>query len=157
MSIEIVSAAIKNVDANIVRVEVDISKGMPSFNVVGMVDTAVKESKERVRAALINSGFDFPLGRITVSLAPANIKKVGSLFDLPIAIGILTALGYIAESSVENYMFFGELSLNGEIRGVRGALALAIEGVTKNHSNIIVPNSNKDECSLVYGAKITAF
>ncbi|WP_040211707.1 YifB family Mg chelatase-like AAA ATPase [Clostridium polynesiense] len=149
MAIEINSAALYGIEGLLVKVEVDIAKGMPSFNIVGLADTAVKEAKERVRAAIINSGYTFPIGRITVNLAPANIKKVGSMFDLPIAIGILACSGYINEKELFNYLFIGELSLSGEIRAVKGALNLVMEGSKNNIKNFIVPEKNKEECSLI--------
>lgn len=157
MAIEVNSAAISGVDALLVKVEVDIAKGMPNFNIVGLVDTAVKEAKERVRSAIINSGFKFPIGRITVNLSPASIKKIGSMFDLPIAIGILVCAGYIHPNDIENLLFIGELSLNGEIRRARGALTITIEGTNNSIYNFIVPDENKEECTLIKQANVFPF
>ncbi|MGM9974095.1 MAG: YifB family Mg chelatase-like AAA ATPase [Clostridiaceae bacterium] len=157
MAIEISSVALNEMTSYMIKVEVDITKGIPSFNIVGLVDTAVREAKERVRSAIVNSGFDFPLGRITINLSPANIKKVGSSFDLPIAIGILAAVNIIEIKSVSDFTFFGELSLNGDLRGVRGALALTMESLKDNHFNIIVPEENKEECALIQKANIYSF
>ena len=157
MAIEISSVALNEMTSYLIKVEVDITKGIPSFNIVGLVDTAVREAKERVRSAIINSGFDFPLGRITINLSPANIKKVGSLFDLPIAIGILASVNIIDINSINDFVLFGELSLNGELRGVRGALALTMESVKADNFNIVVSDENKEECALIQEAKIFSF
>lgn len=157
MAIEVNSATLYGIDGLLVKVEVDINRGIPSFNIVGLADTAVKEAKERVRSALINSGYDFPLGRITINLSPANIKKVGSLFDLPIAIGILAATGHISQDDVKNYMIIGELSLNGELKRINGALTLVMEGLKEDYKDFIVPEGNKDECSLIKDINIFAF
>ena len=123
----VLSASIIGIDAHPVEVEVDItSRGLPHFSMVGLPDAAVKESRDRVRAALKNIGFNFPLKQITVNLAPADIKKEGSSFDLPIAIGIVAAEGVIDLSSCEGYLFTGELSLDGKLKPVRGALSMAM-------------------------------
>ena len=129
MAIKINTATFTGIEGVMVNVEVDISRGLPSFNIVGMGNIAVKESKERVRAAIINSGFQFPIGRIIVNLAPADLKKEGSLFDLPIAIGILLDTNQIGTDDVEKYIFMGELSLLGELRRSKGALPIVLEGV----------------------------
>lgn len=154
MAIKITSAAFNGIEGKIVDVEVDISKGLPCFNIVGLGDTSIKESKERVRAAVVNSGFEFPLGRITINLAPADLRKEGSLFDLPIAIGILIASGQIEFSDIDNYLMVGELSLSGNLNKVRGALPIIIEGIKNKINNFVVPNSNLKECSIVNNAKI---
>ncbi len=125
---KVLSASIIGIDAHPVEVEVDItSRGLPHFSMVGLPDAAVKESRDRVRAALKNIGFHFPLKQITVNLAPADLKKEGSSFDLPIAIGIIAAEGVIEPASVEGYLFTGELSLDGAIKTVRGALSMAMK------------------------------
>src|SRR6056297_3647367 len=111
-----VSNAVLGIEGYEVEVEIDLAKGLPAFNIVGLPDAAVRESKERVRAAIKNSGFNFPIKRITVNLAPADIKKEGPAFDLPIAIGILAALGLVKEDKLSGYALVGELSLDGEIR-----------------------------------------
>lgn len=157
MAIEVNSAALNGIDGLLVKVEVDIAKGMPSFNIVGLVDTAVKEAKERVRSAIINSGYDFPIGRITVNLSPASIKKIGSMFDLPIAIGILAAAGYINSKDIEDFLFIGELSLNGEIRRTKGALTITLEGSNNGIKNFIVSEDNKEECTMVKEVNIFTF
>ena len=128
MAIQIISATHRGLDGVLINVEVDITRGIPIFNIVGLPDTSIKESKERVRMAIINSGYEFPLGRITINLAPADVKKIGSLLDLPIALGILMASGQIEEKSLNDYIIFGELSLNGELKGVKGAIPIIFEG-----------------------------
>ena len=154
MAIKINTATFTGIEGVMVNVEVDISRGLPSFNIVGMGNIAVKESKERVRAAIINSGFQFPIGRIIVNLAPADLKKEGSLFDLPIAIGILLDTNQIGTDDVEKYIFMGELSLLGELRRSKGALPIVLEGVKRGIYDFIVPIDNKDECSIIKEANI---
>src|SRR3989338_945253 len=122
---KVFSCATFGIDAFPVEVEVDISRGIPSFSTVGLPDNAVKESKDRVRAAVRNSGYTFPPKRITVNLAPANIKKEGTTFDLPVAIAILKAEGVIKSQALSECMIIGELSLDGSIKPVRGVLPVA--------------------------------
>ncbi|KYH35877.1 competence protein ComM [Clostridium tepidiprofundi DSM 19306] len=157
MSIKLFSASFNGIDGNIVTVEVDISKGLPSFNIVGLGDMSIKESKERVRSAIENSSFEFPLGRITVNLAPADLRKEGSLFDLPIAVGILLASEQINICDVEKFLFVGELALSGELNEIRGALPIVIEGINKNFEDFIIPIHNIDECSLIRDKNIYPF
>ena len=107
MAIQIISATHRGLDGVLINVEVDITRGIPIFNIVGLPDTSIKEAKERVRMAIINSGYEFPLGRITINLAPADVKKIGSLLDLPIALGILMASGQIEEKSLNDYRIKG--------------------------------------------------
>lgn len=154
MSIKIRSAAFSGVEGVMINVEVDISYGLPTFNIVGLGDLAVKESKERVRAAVINSTLEFPVGRITVNLAPAHIRKEGSHYDLPIALGILAATKQVLGEDLERFIFIGELSLNGELNKVNGALSIIIEGIRNGISDFIVPFENREECSCVEGANI---
>ncbi len=152
MAVKVLSATYSGIMGKIITVEVDITRGLPSFNMVGLADTSVKESKERVRSSILNSGFDFPVSRITVNLAPADIKKEGSLFDLPIAIGILIATGQITNtivSQVSEYLIMGELSLSGEIKKIKGALPIALEASEKRIKNLIIPSTNANECSIV--------
>lgn len=157
MTEQIITAAFTGIDGAIVSVEIDISYGLPNFNIVGLADVAVKESKERVRSAIINSGFEFPINRITINLAPADLKKEGSQFDLPIAIGILAATKQINSNDIGNYLFMGELSLSGELRPIRGALPITIEGLNNNIENFIVPYRNARECSMANKCNIYAF
>ncbi|MBU3132451.1 YifB family Mg chelatase-like AAA ATPase [Clostridium gasigenes] len=145
MSIEIISATHNGLDGILITVEVDISKGIPNFNIVGLPDTSIKEAKERVRSAILNSGFEFPLGRITINLAPADVRKIGSLLDLPMAIGILIASKQVEEKNLKDYVLFGELSLGGDLKGVKGALPIIFEGDEKNKSKFIFPLENLKE------------
>jgi len=146
MATKIYSATYSAMAGLIVNVEVDITKGMPSFTIVGLPDTAVKESRERVRSAIINSGFEFPLGRITINLAPADIRKIGSLLDLPIALGILMETRQMLQRDLTDYIVFGELSLSGEIKGVRGTLPIIIGGLENSFKKYIFPYENVNEC-----------
>lgn len=152
---KVLSASIIGIDAFIVEVEVDITlKGLPHFSMVGLPDAAVKESKERVRAALKNIGFHFPLKQITVNLAPADLKKEGSSFDLPIAIGIITAEGVLEHISTEGYLFTGELSLDGRIKPVKGALSMALKAKELGLKGIILPEENAAEAAVVEGMHV---
>lgn len=154
MSLAVVySRAQCGIDAPLVTVEVHISGGLPGLSIVGLPETAVKESKDRVRAALLNGNFDFPLGRITVNLAPADLPKEGGRFDLPIALGVLAASGQIPLESLQQREFIGELSLSGELREIRGALPAAM-AAAKAGRELVLPLANAAEASLVSGAKI---
>lgn len=157
MAISLISSTLNGIEGIIVNIEVDISKGLPSFTLVGLADTSVREAKERVRAAIVNSGYEFPLGRITVNLAPGNLRKVGTAFDLPIALGILMESGQLEKKFIDNTVFLGELSLDGKIRGVKGALCSVISGVEHNSSNFIIPEENLEECSFVENVNIYGF
>ncbi|MCX7746984.1 MAG: YifB family Mg chelatase-like AAA ATPase [Clostridia bacterium] len=148
------SCGLMGIDGYIIEVETDISNGIPAFDIVGLADIAVKESKERVRSALKNSGFDFPVKRITVNLAPANLKKEGSAYDLPIALGILTATGQISNDSLERYLFIGELSLDGEVKPVNGILPMAICAMYAGIENLVLPVQNADEAAVVKGLNV---
>lgn len=130
-----------------ILVEVDISSGLPSFTIVGLPDTSVQEAKERVRAAIKNSGFEFPIRKIIVNLAPGEIKKEGTIFDLPIAIGILAASGQINQEEVENYYFVGELTLEGELGKINGGLSLS-SFLKDKEEPLIIPDRNLSECAL---------
>lgn len=149
----VTSGSVIGVYGIFITVEVDITPGLPGFHIVGLPENAVKESRERVIPAIKNSGFQLPARKITVNLAPADIKKEGTLFDLPIALGILKALGYITGEI--DYLIVGELSLDGTIRGVRGILPIAVElkrdGVLKG---ILVPEDNREEAALVDGIDV---
>ncbi len=144
------SVGMIGLEGYIVDVEVDISNGLPGLDIVGLAGTAVKESKERVRAAVKNSGLEFPLGRITVNLAPADQKKEGPVFDLPIAVGLLAASGQLENDRYKEYAFFGELSLDGSVRGVTGILPGVMTVRDKTTvKGVIVPAQNADEAALV--------
>jgi magnesium chelatase family protein len=159
MLAKVLSSAVYGLAAYQVDVEVDIATGLPQFNIVGLPDLAVKESKDRVRAALKNTGFNFPIKRITVNLAPADIKKEGSAFDLPMAIGILVAEEVIPHSAVSSYLIVGELSLDGKIKPVKGALSITAAARAAGFKGIILPSENAAEgggCEgvQVYGVRL---
>ena len=126
MLAKVLSSAVIGIDAFLVEVEVDITSGLPTFTTVGLPEASVKESKERVKSAINNSGYTFPDDRITVNLAPAHIKKEGTGFDLPIALGILTATRIIPQKIISKYLVLGELSLDGRIKPVKGSLPMAL-------------------------------
>lgn len=156
MSLAIVySRAQSGVTAPLVTVEAHLSYGLVKFHVVGMPETAVKESRERVRSALVNSQFEFPIRLITVNLAPADLPKEGGRFDLAIALGILAASGQIPRDRLSEYEFTGELALSGEVRGVRGVLPMVL-GAYQTGRSLIVPAGNAKEAALVQGAKVFA-
>jgi magnesium chelatase family protein len=147
---KVLSASVVGIDAHTVEVEVDItSRGLPHFSMVGLPDAAVKESKDRVRAALKNIGFNFPLKQITVNLAPADLKKEGSSFDLPIAIGIIAAEGILGTDSIHGYLFTGELSLDGRIKPIKGALSMALRAKELDLKGVILPEENASEAAVV--------
>lgn len=154
MMSKVLSSAVIGIDAYIVEVEVDISKGLPSFSTVGLPEGAVRESKERVKASIKNSGYQFPSDRITVNLAPADIKKEGSAFDLPMAIGILSATGLIQGGAIYGYLILGELSLDGLIRPVKGALPIAIAAKEAGLKGVFLPSKNATEAAVVEGVNI---
>ena len=145
MSVKIISATHQGLDGVLINVEVDIMKGMPTFAIVGLPDASVREAKERVRAAIVNSGFEFPLGRIIINLAPADVKKNGTLLDLPIALGILMESNQITRKSLEDYVVFGELSLSGEVVKIKGAIPIIFEGENKKKNSYIFPLENLKE------------
>lgn len=151
------SAAVYGIDANIIEVEVDVS-GIKTdedhFHTVGLPDAAVRESRDRVRAALRNCGYDIPLTHITINLAPADIKKEGSGFDLPMALGILGAYGGLNKKEVPDCLFVGELSLDGGVRRIRGALPIAIEARGRKISRLVVPELNAKEAAMVSGVTV---
>lgn len=148
------SCSLMGIDGYVVQVETDISNGIPAFEIVGLGDAAVKESKERVRSAIKNSGMEFPTKRITINLAPANVRKEGSAFDVAIAIGLLKATGQIKDVNTDGFMFVGELSLDGEVRPVKGVLSMAICAMQSGIENIVLPEENADEASVVRGVKV---
>lgn len=150
----ITSAAILGMEAVLIHVEVDIAQGLPSFMLVGYLSSEVKEAGERVRVALKNAGIALPPMRITVNLSPANIRKEGTAFDLPIAVGILKALGHIPQESTEGMLAVGELGLNGSINPVRGALPLVRKAKQENFKRCLLPEENYGEGKLVSGMEI---
>lgn len=146
---KIFTSATYGIDAFIIEVETNVEKNVPNFTIVGLPDNAVKESKERVITAIKNCGFEFPARRITINLAPADIKKEGSSFDLPIAIGILSANENVSSSFLEDSIFLGELALDGKLRHVRGALPISVEARKKGIKRIILPVEAAMEASIV--------
>jgi magnesium chelatase family protein len=143
------SSAVMGIDSYLVEVEVDVANSqLPSFATVGLPEAAVKESKDRVSAAIKNSGFMFPIRRITVNLAPADVRKSGTAFDLPIALGILGATGQVARTDFSDFIILGELSLDGSIRPVPGVLSMAVSAVKKKIKSMIVPPDNASEAAM---------
>jgi magnesium chelatase family protein len=154
MLAKVLSSAVLGIDGYIVEVEVDIAGGLPSFSTVGLPEGAVKESKDRVKAAIKNAGYEFPPRRITVNLAPADIKKEGSAFDLPIALGILSAQGIIPQDHLYDYLFLGELSLDGGVKPIRGGLPMAIAAKVAGLRGICLPKANAREAAVVDGLEV---
>ena len=156
MHAKIFSATTIGIDAHLIEVEVDISFGLVNFFIVGLPDTAVKESSKRILTSLKNSGFQLPSKKITVNLAPADLKKEGTLFDLPIAVGILTAAEFLALKFdfLHETLFLGELSLDGGIRFIKGALAIAYDAAKLQKKRIIVPKANAHEAALISGLEV---
>ena len=150
------SAALVGIDAYDVIVEVDAAQGLPQWTIVGLAASAVKESRERVGAALVNSGFKVPPKRITINLAPADVRKEGTAFDLPIAIGILVATGQLASDSVAKRMFVGELGLDGALRTMRGALSIARHALRVGASTLVLPAPNVAEAARVSALDLSA-
>ena len=154
MLVKIKSCALSGLDANIVEVEVDASKGLPGQTIVGLPDAAVKESRDRVKAAIVNSGFEHPANYFTINLAPADVRKVGPMYDLPIAVGMLSASGKIDPSKVDGSVILGELSLDGGVRPVQGVLPICIVMRERGQRKVIVPEENANEAALVEGLEV---
>lgn len=150
------SAALVGIEAYDVIVEVDAAPGLPQWTIVGLAAGAVKESRERVGAALINSGFDVPPRRITVNLAPADIRKEGTAFDLPIAVGILVATGQLGTDALSRRMFVGELGLDGALRTIRGALSVARHAQRTGVATLVLPPQNVGEASRVSALELSS-
>lgn len=143
------SMALQGLDGYLIEVQVDVSNGMPCWEMVGLPDTSVKEAKERVKTAIKNSGYEMLSKRIVINLAPADTKKEGSIFDLPIAIGILVDLGEIKNDKLDEIAFIGELSLDGKINRVNGILPMCIEAKKLGIKKLIVPKENAKEAAIV--------
>ncbi len=182
MLAKVKSSALRGIEAQIVEIEVDIASGLPATTIVGLPDTAVKESRDRVKTAIRNSGFDYPVRKVVVNLAPANVRKEGASFDLPFALGILSATGQIEKNSPSNFtfpdklsvdekghllvpgevrrknlddfIFLGELSLDGTLKKVNGILPVALEARKRGISGIVIPQSNANEAAIVEGLEI---
>ena len=149
MLIGIKSMSLHGVEGYLVDVQVDVSSGMPTWEVVGLPDTSVRESKERVRAAIKNSGYYLASRKIVINLAPAYTKKEGSFFDLPIAVGILNDIEVIKCSNIDEYLFIGELSLDGKLNKINGILPMCIEARNLGIKNVIIPYENRLEAGIV--------
>jgi magnesium chelatase family protein len=150
------SAAVYGIEACTVHVEVDVSFGLPGFAMVGLPDASVRESRDRVRSAIRNSGFDFPEHRVTVNLAPADLRKAGSSFDLPIALAVLAASGEISRRDVDDVLLLGELSLDGGIHSARGVLPIAAAARRDRYKGLLLPHPNRAEASVVEGLRLYA-
>ena len=148
------TAALRGIESFLVKVEVNLSYGLPAFTVVGLPHGAVRESRDRVAAALRNSGFPLPPRRITVNLAPGDVRKEGTAFDLPIAVGLLAAVGHLDDSLLSECAFLGELGLDGSLRPIHGALPIAAECAAAGIYNLVVPSANAEEASLVPGVTV---
>lgn len=156
MLAKVTSGALIGIDAYPVEVEVDIAQGLPQFSTVGLPEGAVKESKDRVKSAIKNCGYDFPNRRITINLAPADIRKEGAAFDLPIAVGILCATGLVDAKALDNFILMGELSLDGRIKPVRGVLPVAVAARSWQKEALILPQENAAEGAVANGPAIYA-
>jgi len=155
MLAKVLSSSVIGVDAFLVDVEVDSARGMPGFSTVGLPDNAVKESKDRVRSAVKNSGYIFPNGRITVNLAPADIKKEGTIFDLSVAVGLLKAEGIIKNDNLSDFIILGELSLDGGVKPIRGVLSVAVLAKELG-KGLVLPGANAQEAAIVDGVELYA-
>ena len=151
---QVKSMSFVGIDGTLINIQVDISSGLPSWDVVGLPDISIKESKQRVRTAINNIGYELPSRRVIINLSPANIKKEGSFFDLPIALGLLCDLQVIDISSLDDYFFVGELSLDGSINKVSGVLPMYIEAYNLGIKKAIIPYDNRFEASVVKDLEI---
>lgn len=151
---KVLSSCVLGVEGQLVEVEIDISNGLPMFQIVGLPDSSIRESQERVRAALKNCGFTFPLQRITVNLAPADLKKEGSAFDLAIAVGILLTSEQIKLDELEHTLWLGELALDGALRGVPGVLAMVQKAAEAGVKKVVLPTDNASEAALIHNIEI---
>ena len=156
MLARVYSSAVLGVDAYRVEVEVDIARGLPNVSIVGLPDHSIRESRDRVKSAVVNSGFPFPSQRITVNLAPADIRKDGTSFDLPMAIGLLAATKTISTTNLERYVLLGELSLDGRIKSIRGSLPVAVRARDEGMEGVVIPRENALEAAVVKGIKVFA-
>jgi magnesium chelatase family protein len=152
--VKALSSAIIGIDSYPVLVEVDLAAGLPLFSTVGLPDVSVRESKDRIKAAIKNSGYSFPGHHVTINLAPADIKKEGTAFDLPIAVAILAAQGLLPAAPLAEYLLIGELSLDGGVKGVHGALSAAFQAKALGIRGMILPRENADEAALVAGIEV---
>ena len=153
---QVFSCGLWGIDGEIVRVETDVLNGLPAYTVVGLPDTGVRESKDRVYSALKNSGFNYPMRKITINLAPADLKKEGSAFDLPMAIGLLLSSEQLFHDNMDEFVIVGELSLSGEIKSINGVLSIAIAAKEHGFKHIIIPGDNAKEGALIDGINVYA-
>ena len=156
MLAKVTSAALFGIDGIPVSVEVDVANGLPTFTTVGLPDSSVRESKDRVKAAIKNCGYGFPNRKITVNLAPADLKKEGPSFDLPIALGLLATTGIVNQQNLNRYLAVGELSLDGALRPVPGVLSIALAAAEMQVEGLIVPYENRHEAHLAGSIEILA-
>src|ERR1700757_4166622 len=154
MLASLLTAAVFGIEACPVHVEVDVSFGFPGFTMVGLPDASVRESRDRVRAAIRNSGFEFPPHRITVNLAPADVRKAGAAFDLPIALGVLAAQGVVQRREIADLVILGELSLDGSIHATRGVLPIAAPARREGLGGMVLPAPNAGEAAIVAGLEV---
>ena len=156
MNKKVLSSSYIGIESFLVEVEVDISNGLPNFSIIGLGDTAISESKDRIRTALKNSNFKLEPKKIIINLSPAGVKKEGAHFDLPIAVGIMMAMGFLKDryNILEHYLFLGELSLNGDIKRVRGALNSVIFAKEKGYKGVVLPVENYQEATLIKGVEV---
>ena len=145
----VITGAVCGIDSRLAAVEVDSSKGMPGFEMVGQLSNEVREARERVRVALKNARIEIPAMRITVSISPAQMRKEGASYDLPIAVGVLISLGYIPEKNVENTLIIGELGLDGTVKTVKGVLPIVQRAKLENIKRCIVPHANVKEGAII--------
>ena len=151
---KVTTATVIGLEAYKITVEIDVINSLPGISIVGLPDAAINEARDRVRSAIKNSNYTFPSKKVVINLAPADIKKVGTNFDLPIAVGILTEEGTIIPEKIEDYAFIGELSLDGKIRGVNGVLPIILGLKKSGIKNVIVPAQNANEAALADGINI---
>ena len=151
---KVTTATVIGLDAYLVSVETDVLNGLPGFSIVGLPDASINEARDRVRSAIKNSNFTFPAKKVVINLAPADLKKEGSNFDLPIAVGLLIEEGVLEEENLKDYAFIGELSLDGTLRGVTGVLPLILGLKNAGIKNIFVPKINAIEAALTGGVNI---
>ncbi|MGH7899631.1 MAG: YifB family Mg chelatase-like AAA ATPase, partial [Candidatus Binatia bacterium] len=150
----VLSSALRGIEATLVEVEVDLGRGLPQLNIVGLPEPAVRESRERVRSAIRNSGYEFPSERTTINLAPADVRKEGSAYDLPIALGLLAASGKLPCERLKEHVILGELSLDGRVKPIRGALPIAAGASARGARSLILPAANAREAALVPGIDV---
>ncbi len=154
MLAKVLSYGLSGIDGFPVLVEADIQAGLSKFDIVGLADTAVKESKDRVRAAIKNSGFEYPIDAVTVNLAPADKKKEGPMYDLPIAVSLLVASGKVDFNKIKDVVFLGELSLDGTIKKINGVLPILISARNLGYKNFVIPAENEIEASFIGGINV---